>query len=67
LYTVLAVIETVGQISFGVLLPAALGWGLHLGGLWKGMPFLICAALFAVIGLPVWLVKEPTPEMDVHG
>ncbi|KAE9374833.1 MFS general substrate transporter [Stipitochalara longipes BDJ] len=67
LYTVLAVIETVGQIAYGVLLPLALGWGLHLGGLWKGIPFLICAALFAVIGLPIWLVKEPTPEMDIHG
>ena len=63
----LAVIETVGQISFGVLLPAALGWGLQLGGLWMGIPFLVCAGMFAVIGLPVWVVREPTAEMDVHG
>jgi hypothetical protein len=67
LYTVLAVIETVGQIAYGVLLPAAFGWGLQLGGVWKGIPFLVCAALFLVVGLPVWLVKEPAPEMDVHG
>jgi MFS-type transporter involved in bile tolerance (Atg22 family) len=67
LYSVLAIIETVGQIAFGFLLPIALEWGLYLGGFWKGVPFLVCAALFVVFGLPIWLVKEPVPEMDVHG
>jgi MFS-type transporter involved in bile tolerance (Atg22 family) len=67
LYSVLAIIETVGQIAFGFLLPIALELGLYLGGFWKGVPFLLCAALFVVFGLPIWLVKEPVPEMDVHG
>jgi hypothetical protein len=40
---------------------------MDLGGLWSGMAFLICALLFAVVGLPIWLVKEPTPKMDIHG
>ena len=31
LYSVLAIIETVGQIAFGLLLPVALEWGLYLG------------------------------------
>ncbi|KAE9362765.1 MFS general substrate transporter [Stipitochalara longipes BDJ] len=66
LYAFLAVIETIGQLIYGLLLSKAFGWGLNLGGLWSGMAFLACALLFAVVGSPIWLVREPTPEMDVH-
>jgi hypothetical protein len=67
LYASLAVIEIIGQMIYGPLLSKAFGWGLNLGGLWSGMAFLVCAFLFAVVGSPIWLFKEPTPEMDVHG
>jgi len=67
LYAFLAVIETVGSLIYGPVLSRAFGWGMDLGGLWSGMAFFICAILFAVVGLPIWLVREPTPEMDIHG
>jgi hypothetical protein len=67
LYAFLAVIETIGQLIYGPLISKTFGWGLNIGGLWNGMAFLVCALLFAVVGLPIWLVRVPTPELDVHG
>lgn len=67
LYAVLAVAETVGSLIYGPMLSKAFGWGLKLGAPWTGMSFIVVAALYVVLGLPVWLVKEPTPDIDVHG
>jgi len=39
---------------------------MRLGGWWEGMVFLVCGGLFAVVGLPVWVVGVGV-EMDVHG
>jgi len=66
LYAVLAVIETVGTLLYGPLLSKAFGWGMRLGGWWEGMVFLVCGGLFAVLGVPVWVVSVGV-EMDVHG
>ena len=67
LYTAMAVIETIGTLAYGPILSKSFGWGLDLGGNWTGMAFFAVAAIYAVIGLPIWLVKAPKPKMDVHG
>lgn len=67
LYAVMAVGDTVGSLIYGPILSRAFGWGLNLGGQWTGMAFIVVATLYLVLGLPIWLVSEPTPEMDVHG
>jgi hypothetical protein len=63
----MATVETMGIMAYGPILSKVFGWGLHLGPPWTGMIFLVVAASYALIGLPVWLVGEPTPDMDVHG
>jgi hypothetical protein len=67
LYAVLAVGETIGALIYGPILSKATGWGFEIGGPWTGLAFIVVAGLFAILGLPIWLVREPTPDMDVHG
>lgn len=67
LYALIAVVDTIGTLLYGPVLSRAFGWGLDLGGPWTGMFFIVVAAIYIVIGLPVWLVRTPKPEMDVHG
>jgi hypothetical protein len=67
LYAVIAVVDTVGMVIYGPVISKAYGWGTQLEGPWTGMAFIIVAAMYTIFGLPVWLVSEPTPEMDLHG
>lgn len=67
LYAVMAVGDTVGTIIYGPILSKTYGWGENLGGYWTGMAFVFCALMYAIVCSPVWLVREPTPEDDVHG
>ncbi|KAH8588375.1 major facilitator superfamily domain-containing protein [Bisporella sp. PMI_857] len=67
LYAVMAIIDVLGQMVYSPILSKGFGWGANLGGQWTGMAFIFCAILFAVAGFPVWLVRKPTRDMDVHG
>jgi sugar phosphate permease len=67
LYAVMAIGDTIGASIFGPLLSKSFGWGLDLGYPWTGMAFIFCGVMFVILGLPLWLVRKPTPEMDVHG
>jgi hypothetical protein len=67
LYALIAVIETGGILLSGPVISEAYGWGLDLGGAWSGMAFIVAAGLVLVFGIPVWLIRSPKPEEDVHG
>lgn len=67
LYALMATADTIGMIIYGPILSKGFGLGMSIGGSWNGMVFVFVGIMFTVMGLPVWLVREPTPEMDVHG
>lgn len=48
-FTALSVFTQAGFLAGSPLLAAAFGWGMKLGDLWSGMPFLVAAG-FSVIG-----------------
>lgn len=58
---------TVGNIMAAPLLSKAFAWGLDRGGYWSGAAFLVVAALYLVLGSPLWIIRPPRPEEDVHG
>lgn len=51
LYTSVTSVTYAGLIVGGPVFAAAFQWGLKLGGIWIGMPFLIAAVLFTVATL----------------
>jgi ATP/ADP translocase len=67
LYAVIAVIQTVGRMLSGPIVARAFSWGVELGGPWIGMIFIVTAGIVLVFGIPVWIIRPPKPEEDVHG
>lgn len=53
LYTAISVLLYGGMLTGGPLFAGAFGWGLRLGGLWIGMPYLISCGCFALALLAV--------------
>lgn len=53
LYTTISVLLYSGMLTGGPLFAGAFGWGLRLGGLWTGMPYLISGGCFALALLAV--------------
>ncbi|PTB47737.1 hypothetical protein M431DRAFT_21838 [Trichoderma harzianum CBS 226.95] len=53
LYTTISVLLYGGMLTGGPLFAGAFGWGLRLGGLWVGMPYLISCGCFALALLAV--------------
>lgn len=51
LYTSITSVTYAGLIIAGPVFAAAFRWGLTLGGIWIGMPFLVAATLFTVATL----------------
>jgi len=43
---------------------SAYSWGLHIGGLWSGMGFILMALLYLVTCLPIFLFKLPVIEVE---
>lgn len=58
---------TIGSMIMAPLLSKAFVWGLDLGGIWSGMVFLTVAALYLVLGLPLWIIAPASQGANVHG
>jgi MFS family permease len=59
LYTTISVLLYSGMLTGGPLFAGAFSWGLHLGGLWIGMPYLISCGCFALALLAVSTAPAP--------
>jgi hypothetical protein len=42
-------------------------WGMDLGGMWSGMVFILAGVMTLILGIPVYIIRPPKPEEDVHG
>lgn len=67
LFGVVAIIETVGTLVTSPLISKAFSWGMDLGGMWSGMVFMLAGVMTLILGMPVWAMRPPKPEEDVHG
>ncbi|PYH97882.1 MFS general substrate transporter, partial [Aspergillus ellipticus CBS 707.79] len=57
LYSTIALMDTLGSLLAGPTMSGAFRWGVHLGGAWLGMPYLISAALCGAMTLVIFLVR----------
>lgn len=47
LYGAIAVFTYCGILAGGPLLALTFSWGMRIGGMWMGLPFLVAAGLFS--------------------
>jgi hypothetical protein len=57
LNTLVGVVDTVGLMIGSPLLAFAFGKGIELGGLWTGLPFLICAGGLTVVAICLLAIR----------
>lgn len=55
LYTMISVMDTLGSLSAGPLVAEAFKWGMHLGGVWHGLPYMLS---FTFCGLGAFLMHR---------
>ncbi|RMZ03678.1 hypothetical protein D0864_02902 [Hortaea werneckii] len=55
LYTMISVMDTLGSLSAGPLVAEAFKWGMHLDGVWHGLPYMLS---FAFCGLGALLMHR---------
>ncbi len=56
LYSIIAVIMTVGGIMGGPMYGSLFSLGWRLSGSWLGLPFFVAAGVYGFSGLGLWLV-----------
>lgn len=62
LYTMISVMDTLGSLSAGPLVAEAFKWGMHLGGVWHGLPYMLS---FAFCGLGALLMHRIHLKEDI--
>ncbi|KAI7553027.1 hypothetical protein KC331_g1507 [Hortaea werneckii] len=55
LYTMISVMDTLGSLSAGPFVAEAFKWGIHWGGVWQGLPYMLS---FAFCGLGAILMHR---------
>ncbi|QGA13068.1 hypothetical protein EYB26_000713 [Talaromyces marneffei] len=59
LYTLIEIIQAFGMILASPVMTGFFNWGLHLGGFWIGLAWMVAAGLFGIVGLIIWRVRLP--------
>jgi hypothetical protein len=67
LFAVIAVIETMGSLVASPIISKSFSWGMNLGGTWSGITYIFTAATILILAIPVYIIRPPKPEEDVHG
>lgn len=57
IYSVVAFVESIGAVIGNPLLAATWTHGLNIGGFGLGLPFWVCATIYAAISLFVWRIR----------
>lgn len=64
LYGLIAVTSYGGAVVGGPLIAKAFAVGLQIGGMWRGLPFLITGGLFLLAVMAVSAARVPAPEYE---
>lgn len=59
LYTVIEIIQSVGNIVASLSITTVFQVGLHMGGAWIGLAWMMTSSLFAMVGLAIWWLRLP--------
>ena len=59
LFVAISVVDTFGVMITSSLLPLVFREGMHLGGLWIGLPFFAASGLYVVISILTGIFKVP--------
>ena len=59
LYTLIEIIQALGMILASPVMTGFFNWGMHLGGVWVGLAWMVAAGLFGIVGLIIWRVRLP--------
>ncbi|KAF9891653.1 hypothetical protein FE257_003665 [Aspergillus nanangensis] len=64
LYTIIEVLQSVGNVIASLAITTVFQIGLELGGMWIGLAWMMTSTAFAVVGVTIWLFKLPPREED---
>lgn len=60
LYTVVEILQSVGNIVASLSITGVFQLGLRLGGFWIGLAWMMTSTLFCMVGASIWWFKLPT-------
>jgi len=64
LYTVIEILQSVGNIVASVSITGVFQLGLRLGGFWIGLAWIMTSTLFCMVGAAIWWFRlPPTPHV----
>jgi len=66
LYAGISVFETLGSLLSHPIIAASLAAGINMRGILTGLPFYLCALLYGVAAVPVWIVRVRHLKQDKH-
>ncbi|KAA8644006.1 hypothetical protein EYZ11_010863 [Aspergillus tanneri] len=64
LYTIIEVLQAVGNVIASLSITAVFQVGLELGGMWIGLAWMMTSFVFVVVGLSIWMFRLPSSAKD---
>ncbi|KAJ5223988.1 hypothetical protein N7468_008530 [Penicillium chermesinum] len=63
LYTVIEILQAVGNVFASLSITAVFQMGLRMGGFWVGLAWMMTSSLFALVAVAIWMFRlPPTPR-----
>jgi MFS family permease len=67
LYTAIEITQAFGMILAGPVMTFVFQWGLHIEGIWLGLPWMLATTLFAIMAVVIlWGVRLSPRAKDVE-
>ncbi|KAJ5568899.1 hypothetical protein N7450_011385 [Penicillium hetheringtonii] len=64
-YTVIEILQSVGNVVASLTITAVFQLGLRLGGFWIGLAWMVTSSLFCMVALAIWVFRlPPAPRED---
>lgn len=67
LFTIIEVLQSVGNIIASLLITGVFQIGLQLGGMWIGLAWMMTSFAFMGVGVAIWLFRLGPGEKDAEG
>lgn len=64
LYTVIEILQSVGNVVASLTITAVFQLGLRLGGFWIGLAWMVTSSLFCMVAAAIWVFRLPPPRNE---
>lgn len=64
LYTAIEILQSVGSVVASLTITSVFQLGLHLGGFWIGLAWMMTSSLFCMVGLAIWSFRLPSDSVN---